>query len=307
MQQDVDAVSLGSLAKQTLEDTGGSVVGEIVSVFPHSLYIKAMNGELIFVTCQQLRSPISVNLDSKINLAQNVKQGDTASLRGDQIRLGESVFINVSRAKAFIAKTKPQLHQLTVTKDALHLGSLILMIVDNKLSVLDQAGLANGGASKFVSDGVLPFRRSNDIDLIRNAGRMIIGLGTGFTPSGDDLLGGFLATYNSFTQLVGRQTINLSFNTLEGRTNWISAKLLDYMQRQILDEQMNGLLASSASQSGDFMLALEALLSRGHTSGIDILVGALLALCLVHDIGQKDDMTTVIARNLCLLTQAPQT
>jgi len=301
LQQEVDAVNLGSLAKQVLEDTDGSVVGEIVSVFPHSLYIKSVNGELIFVTCQQLRSPISVNLDSKINLPQNVKQEDTAFLRGDQIRLGESTLINLSRAKTYIAKTKTQLHQLAVTKDALHLGSLILMIVDNKLSVLDQAGLANGGASKFVSNGVLPFRRSSDIDLIRNAGRLIIGLGTGFTPSGDDLLGGFLATYNSFTKLMGRPTINLSFNTLEGKTNWISAKLLDYMQRQILDEQMSGLLASSASRRSDFILALETLLSRGHTSGIDILVGALLALCLVHDVTQKDDMTTVIARNLGLL------
>lgn len=301
MQQDVDAVSLGSLAKEALEDTGGSLVGEIVSVFPHSLYIKAMNGELIFVTCQQLRSPISLNLDSKIDLTQNVRQEDTASLHVDQIRLGESVFINLSRAKTFIAKTIPHLHQLAVTKDALYLGSLILMIVDNKLSVLDQAGLAHAGASKFVSDGVLLFRRSNDINLIRNAGRMIIGLGTGFTPSGDDLLGGFLATYNSFTRLTGRQTINLSFDMLEAKTNWISAKLLDYMQRQIFDEQMNRLLASSASVGSDFILAFEDLLPRGHTSGIDILVGVLLALCLVHDITQNDDMTTVIARNLRLL------
>jgi hypothetical protein len=73
------------------------------------------------------------------------------------------------------------------------------------------------------------------------------------------------------------------------------------MQRQILDEEVSALIESSASQGSDFILALETLLPRGHTSGIDILVGALLALGLIHDIARKDDVTTLIAKDLRLL------
>jgi hypothetical protein len=136
----------------------------------------------------------------------------------------------------------------------------------------------------------------------RNAAERIVGLGTGFTPSGDDLLGGFLATYNFFTQVTDRPPIALEFESLEDRTNWISAKLLDYMQREILDEQVSTLIDSSASQHSDtFILALETLLPRGHTSGIDILVGALLALGLIYDVTRKDNVTAAIAKALSLL------
>ena len=303
MRKELSALHLGSLAAQTIRDAASSgILGEIVSAFPNSLYIKATSGELIFITNRQLKSPITLNLDSTTNFTQIVRPQDRVSLGDSGIRLGESISVNLSRVTRSTMQTSSRIHELTITELALYLASLILMIVDNDLSVLDQAGLAHVGASKFVSDGVLPFRRSNDVNLIRNAALRIVGLGSGFTPSCDDLLGGFLATYNSFTRLTGRETINLEGDSLESKTNWVSAKLLDYMQRQILDEEVSTLIESCASQAGDFMLALETLLPRGHTSGIDILVGVLLALGLIHDICWKGDVTSVIVKNLRLLS-----
>jgi hypothetical protein len=290
------------MAAQILKDaTTSEITGEIVSVFPNSLYIKAAKDELIFVTSRQLRSPITLNVDSTTNFTQIVRPQDRVSLREGEICLGESLSVNLSRATRFSTQTASHVHELAITEPTLYLASRILMIIDNDQSVLDQAGLAHVGVSRFVSDGVLPFRSSNDVNLVRDAALRIVGLGTGFTPSGDDLLGGFLATYNSFTHLTGRQTIHLEIDSLEIKTNWVSAKLLDYMQRQILDEEVSKLMCSSASQGSDFTLALETLLSRGHTSGIDILVGVLLALGLIHDITRKTDVTTVIVKNLRLL------
>lgn len=303
MQKELSAIYLGSLAAQALRDAAKSgIVGEVVSVFPNSLYIRATNGELIFVTSRRLRSPITVNLESSTtDFTQAVRPQDRVSPGDGGIRLGESLSVNHSSATRFTTQATSRVHELAITGPTFHLASLILMLIDNDLSVLDQAGLTHAGASKFVSDGVLPFRRSNDVNLLRNAALGIVGLGVGFTPSGDDLIGGFLAAYNSFTHLTGRQTINLEVDSLEIKTNWVSAKLLDYMQRQILDEEVSALIESSASQGSDFILALETVLPRGHTSGIDILVGVLLALGLVHDIARKDDVTAVIVKNLRLL------
>lgn len=303
MQKELSALHLGSLAAQTLRHVASSgTLGEIVSVFPNSLYIKTTSGELIFVTNRQLKSPITLNLDSTADFTQIVRPQDRASLGDSGIRLGESVSVNLSRVTRSTVQTSSRIHELAITEPALYLASLILMIVDNDLSVLDQTGLAHVGASKFVSDGVLPFRRSNDVNLIRNAALRIVGLGSGFTPSCDDLLGGFLATYNSFTRPTGRQTINLEVDSLKTKTNWVSAKLLDYMQRQILDEEVSTLIESSTSQNSDFILALETLLPRGHTSGIDILVGVLLALGVIHDIARETDIATAIVNNLRLLS-----
>jgi hypothetical protein len=302
LQIETSATCLGSLAAQGLEsDSGSEIIGEVVSVYPSSLYIKTTNRELVFVTTRDLRSPISVNLDSGTALSRIVRPQDSVSLTENGIRLGASLSINLSRATLWSEQTTPPAHQLAITRSTLNLTALILMIVDHKLSVLDDAGIAHAGASKFMSDGLLPFLESNDVSTFLNAAQRIVGLGTGFTPSGDDLLGGFLATYNRFTRVTGRQAINLSFDALESRTHWISAKLLDYMQRRILDEQMNRLIESSASLGDDtFILAVQPLMPRGHTSGIDILVGVLLALGFVHDIVRKDNMTRVIVKNLHL-------
>jgi hypothetical protein len=168
--------------------------------------------------------------------------------------------------------------------------------------VLDQAGLAHVGAAKFVSNGVLAFRRSDDADALCRAAHGIVGLGMGFTPSGDDLLGGFLATYNSFAHIINHKTINLEFDALISRTGWISAKLLDYMQRQVLDDQVTTLIGSATAHNSDaFVLALETLLPRGHTSGIDILVGVLLALGIIHDLSEDVEITRNVANRLGLL------
>jgi hypothetical protein len=188
-----------------------------------------------------------------------------------------------------------------VARETLQLGSLILMIVDTHLSVLDPAGFAYSGALEFVSKGVVPFRRSGDAEHFCDAAGKIVGLGGGFTPSGDDLLGGFLATYNSFAHEIGRRMVLLDFDFVENRTSWISAKLLDYMQRRVLDDQVSGLLSSAASgEIDDFIEALETLLPRGHTSGIDILVGVILALSLAYDIKSKANEMGVIVRRLGL-------
>jgi len=294
--------SLGSLAAQTLKaDSGPEIIGQIISVFPNSFYIRGTNGELVFVTSRGLKSPITVNLESATDLTRIVRPQDQVVSTESGIRVGTSLSVNLDHAGLHTPRAASRVHRLAITGTTFYLASLILMIIDNHQSVLDPAALAHVGASKFVSDGVLPFLQNNDMTALQDTAENIVGLGTGFTPSCDDLLGGFLATYNSFTQSTGRQAINLVFETLENRTHWVSARLLDYMQRQILDEQVSALIEATTQDSECFVIALETLLPRGHTSGIDILVGVLLALGLIHDIVEGDNMTTSIGKNLCLL------
>jgi hypothetical protein len=76
---------------------------------------------------------------------------------------------------------------------------------------------------------------------------------------------------------------------------------MDYMQRQVLDDQVQQLIRSAALGNEDeFILAMETLLPRGHTSGIDISVGAILALCLISDIGGNRRDTESIAYRIGL-------
>ena len=73
------------------------------------------------------------------------------------------------------------------------------------------------------------------------------------------------------------------------------------MQNLILDEQLHRLIDSAANGEQDsLVVALETLLPRGHTSGIDIAVGAILALSLIRDIALEKEETEIIADALGL-------
>ncbi len=54
-------------------------------------------------------------------------------------------------------------------------------------------------------------------------------------------------------------------------------------------------------QHGDTVTALEALIPRGHTSGIDIATGAVLGMSVVCDIVLRQRTTEVIAAKLGFL------
>jgi hypothetical protein len=115
------------------------------------------------------------------------------------------------------------------------------------------------------------------------------------------MIGGLLAAHNSFAAAANRAPILLNMSLLEEKTSWVSAKLLDYMQRLILDEQLRCVIDSANDGDPDaLVIALETLFPRGHTSGIDIAVGVILGLSLVRDVVLRSDDTEIITRTLGL-------
>lgn len=298
------AKCIGSLALKALSTQDSAVDGQVVNAFSNSFYLRTGNGELIFFTNRPLRSPITVNLDAPYDLEHLVKPLEPLGARGKEIRIGADTTIELGTASLYEGRVAPASKfgsGFTRIGTSLRLASFLLEIIDTSQSVLDPHALAHSGVVEFVSDGVIPLRRQGTERRFRDAALKIVGLGSGFTPSGDDALGGFLATYNSFAKTIEHAPILLDSRLLEEKTSWISAGLLDYMQRLILDEQLQGLIDSATKADQDaVVIALETLLPRGHTSGIDIAVGAILALSLIRDIAYGREETEIIARVLGL-------
>lgn len=301
----LQANCIGSLAAQALSGAKSEIVGEVVNTFPNSFYFRTVNGELVLVTNRSLQSPITINLDSTSNLEHVVKPLEPLYVRGRQIRIGADASIDLSEALSYQGRSDPATElspEFAEIGGSLRIVSFLLRIIDTSQSLLDPRGLAHEGVVGFVSDGVIPLRHSSTERGFREAAMKIVGLGSGFTPSSDDILGGFLATYNSLSKTIGRAPILLDFSLLQGKTSWISAKLLDYMQRLVLDDQMHRVIDSATRADDDgVILALETLFPRGHTSGIDISEGAILALSLVRDIAFQTEETEIIASALGLL------
>ena len=258
------------------------------------------------MTNYSLRSPITVNLDPISGLDRIVKPTDAVRNGRNQIDIGSEISIAISKALRFHSRSgisTDSSAKLSTMGTAIRTASIILKIVDATQSVLDPNSLAHGGTRAFVVNGVLTLGHPDSEKQFREAALRIVGLGSGFTPSGDDMLGGFLAAYNSLAATVDRARILLDLSQLKGKTSWVSAKLLDYMQRLVLDEQMSCIIDAAAEGNEDALVAgFESLLPRGHTSGIDISVGAILAFSLLRDVGFEKNETEAIAGLLGLLS-----
>jgi hypothetical protein len=295
---------IGSLALKALAAENTPVAGQVVNTFSNSFYVKTDKGELVFFTNRPLRSPITINLDATSDLEDLVKPLELLSARGREIRIGRDIIVELSTASLYQDRIEPANDPssgFTSIGESLRIVSFVLGIVDTSQSVLDPHSLAHSGIVELVSDGVMVLRHVGTERRFRDVALSIAGLGSGFTPSCDDTLGGFLATYNSFAKRIERAPVLLDSRLLEEKTSWISAKLLDYMQRRILDEQLRLLIDSATRGDQDaLVMVFETLLPRGHTSGIDIAVGVILALSLIRDILLKKQETETIARILGL-------
>ena len=294
---------VGSLAINALHTGNSEIAGQVVNTFPNSFYLKTSTGDLVFVTNRSVRSPITINLDAASNL-EGIKPLELLHDHGEEILIGADSIIDLSEASTYqsqLAHPSRLGYEFVQIGRVLHAVSFILSIIDVSQSAMDPHAIAHAGIVNFVSDGIIPLRRSGMDRRFQQAALKIVGLGAGFTPSGDDVLGGFLLAYNSFAESIGREPILLESQLLEEKTSWISAKLLDYMQHLLVDEQLQALMDSVVSENEDAaVMAFETLLPRGHTSGIDIAVATILALSLIRDIALGKRETGSIVSELGL-------
>jgi len=71
------------------------------------------------------------------------------------------------------------------------------------------------------------------------------------------------------------------------------------MQREVFDDEVARMIQGVGSANEDeFIMALESLFHRGHTSGVDIAVGAVLAVTLLLDVKENEREMEEIVRRL---------
>jgi hypothetical protein len=296
---EINATQLGEIASQSFSKTKSGPIGQVIASFQNSFYIRTREDELVFVTNRSLGSPVTVNLASNSNFEKLIPLNSNVTLREDQLLINDYVAIRLATAKPYKDPIEQLASKLTVNHNELGRVAFILGVLNINSSVLDTNGISHDQSGRFARNAAVPLREPAHHEQFVPEALKLVGLGTGFTPSGDDLLGGFLATWNSLAGVVGRSKILLNFELLINRTSWISAKLLDYMQRELLDSQVAHAIRSTALSDGEeFVLAVEALLPRGHTSGLDISMGMILATSLILDIENNTRLTETLLNQL---------
>ncbi len=128
------------------------------------------------------------------------------------------------------------------------------------------------------------------IQSVRQGVSALIGLGPGLTPSGDDLLIGFMAATSLLSDPLGLssdfyQRLHTELLTIaRGRTNKLSITWMEYAKQGEVAEHVGRLFQALIS---DDERALEdaalAVLKSGATSGADLLTGLILgSRCLIE-------------------------
>jgi hypothetical protein len=277
------ASKVGELAARFIARRGR---GEITRCFQRSAYVRS-GRDYFLLLWGDLKSPMTVNMPYEDGWRPPLEQGERCSLGG--LRVGfESWIVDANEAEVhrsgLIRRGKIALpEERDVVKGITMLKSLYDANPSGPTLPSDEA------LKPFALETLVPFAEGWGARVYEPMRYLpIIGRGVGFTPAGDDLVGGFVATFNYFARCTGARQISIPLRLLEGRTVPESAALLSYASKGYVDEPFERLILGVLGGRAFFDDILEVA-HRGHTSGIDASVGVVLAGAALSDRSKGGD------------------
>ncbi len=264
--------------------------GTIVSVFDKAINIRISNGLLVsLIKSPQAMTPLSICCSKGFSRfkdnAFQIKVGQTVNFGPRGLTINR-VFIDITRAKRFSGLPDPLL-ELFATPPKVERFEKILNFAGQKGGLL---GIFNPEQTDlmFVQKGALIAEKN----LFQSASQRIeclsefAGLGPGFTPSGDDLICGYLLgekivkvpllyRFNGLDEKQKDSIWTAAAHTNDGGRTLIWMALQGRFPRFLLETA--GQLACAESAK-DILAIVAAASKHGHTSGTDTMVGLLLYL-----------------------------
>jgi hypothetical protein len=269
----LQARDVGELAAAQMQR---ALEGRVTRVFRRSAYVETGEG-LILLLQGDLKSPMTVNIGTDASLERLVSAGSSCALGEDAMKFdGFEIMKNGASVYRSALLDRRKLDILAPRELAKGIAALGLLygVSPSSLNFVGSESL-----SMFVEAVVRPLGRGETQEAYRSENYLpLVGMGSGFTPAGDDFVAGFLATFNFLARSTGAMEVTLPWSDLVRRTVPESARMLDYAQRGHTDEDLSRLILSATSTDhGSFVDNLLEVARRGHTSGIDMSLGVILA------------------------------
>ena len=229
---------------------------------------------------------MTVNILGRGTVPRGLRVGETCELNPERIRLG-SVEIELDAAVEYRTSLLRRREVVLPGVEMLTKGVAMLKTLYD----------ASAHGPTLPSDSL--FRAFVDATLTRYAaegsGKVpefgdfldLIGRGAGFTPAGDDFVSGFTATYNYIARCNEAKGIAVPRGLVASRTVPESAAIVAYSARGYVDEGLEKLILSTTVGGRGSFEDLEAMAPRGHTSGMDMALGVLLAESCISDASDR--------------------
>lgn len=271
------ASDVGELAVRVLRRRGE---GRVTRLFQSSAYLRS-GDDFVLLLWGRMRSPMTVNVRGGGEADRHIGVGESCSFDPEGVRLG-GASIETPGARVFRSSLRERRVVSFASADALVKGVAAL----KSLYDVSEGGpllSADPALREFVERVVGPLAAGETKPMFGPESYLpLIGRGGGFTPAGDDFVGGFLAAYNYVARCRGSKQVSIPRGVLFAGTIPESAAILGYSARGYLDEGLEGLILKSLGRK-DFLDDLFSVARRGHTSGIDMSLGVLLAEAAISD------------------------
>jgi hypothetical protein len=311
---------IGSIHRNIACSKEGSL-GRVVNVFNKAVNIKTNEDNLLVLTLGTVRSPLTINIGPLMDWSSSPDYSFNSFLgfvqNSDEVVLVEKPTSNNNIARQVSNDVDIRVGKkciILVNKPIDFFENDILTLETDKLekfidyrqevfSVLTECAFLQQAGSLLnpdkTTEGLLPkflnsIQEENHGAIDISSGmftdslsRCLLGLcgrGPGFTPAGDDFVGGFLAIINWI-----RTNLKIGPRIVPGPeyrklTTWTSFKLMECNARGLVDIEIQDLINSIAR--GDvarYIDSVRLIAKRGHTSGIDFATGATVGLYLAID------------------------
>jgi hypothetical protein len=289
----INAISQGCIAYDIL---ASDVSAKIIGSTSRGLFLLAPTGQVIFLSYETWRSPITVNLGRANAKLRQTKTGVEVHLSELVITLPSlQIKIDLSRAPVWAAKKV-----LPVNTSPLQRISM-LQKTALRVTAKSQAGFSRilaaflylPGAANLHDDDQVIFERLmrlrsaliDDSDAALEIAKSFLGCGRGLTPSGDDFITGLLLAMQRWSHAIsGSERILTLVKQLPPngytQTTSLSASIISAAALGQADERLLHSLDAffTADRSPDQIADL--LFNYGGSSGVDALTGIALALTL---------------------------
>jgi Protein of unknown function (DUF2877). len=285
----LSARSIGYLAHQSLlNETTATVLGAISK----GLYLLTPGQRVIYISYETYRSPLTMTLVETPPELPSIEPGETVKLSPTSlIWLDGKLRLSLATAEIWSAPIPRITHEIQDTPDRriqrlveiaakvsaakgqLGFAPLLLPILGLEQNESLPAELEPVWAKlKGILQSGPNLTPTALIELLSG----LLGYGRGLTPSGDDLLTGFLlalARWNYPSAELGQELSRAAYQ----KTTTLSANLIECAAAGGADERLIQVVDAVAAGNAPLQPCVDSLVGYGNSSGADVLAGIALA------------------------------
>ncbi len=289
---------IGNLASEIIST---EQTADVFGVTSRGVFVKFINNKMIFLSFEDYRGPLTVNLSGDTQPLINLSTGETVAISQEGFSFPDSD-ISITKLNAKVWKPpKPKEPLLTSTDRINLIHNLALAVYQHKkaeglfemLPVLARISPEYvNGANQFkgISAKIDKIRiqfAQRDLLALSQTMQSFLGLGSGLTPSGDDFIIGLLLSLNRWEGILqpGNNLSILNSQMVEAAyssTTTLSANLIECTTLGLADERLIQVVDFLAVAKYNQDEVLTGLLNWGNSSGADALVGMITAFLPLH-------------------------